>query len=70
MVTNRDVARQGLPYLTVPTARWRASSRLGCPFSIVRSISMLMRGSRSSAWKRRAPDDGVAVRATVTSQMW
>ncbi|EJK46583.1 hypothetical protein THAOC_34743 [Thalassiosira oceanica] len=29
---------------------------------------MLLRGSRSSAWKRRAPDDGVAARASVTSQ--
>ncbi|EJK76592.1 hypothetical protein THAOC_01635, partial [Thalassiosira oceanica] len=38
--------------------------------SIVRSISMLLRGSRSSAWKRRAPDDGVAACASVTSQRW
>ena len=38
--------------------------------SIVRSISMLLRGCRSSTWKRRAPDDGVAARASVTSQRW
>ena len=38
--------------------------------SIVRSISVLMHSSRSSAWKRRAPDDGVAARAIVASQRW
>ena len=38
--------------------------------SIVRSISMLLRGCRSSTWKSRAPDDGVAARASVTSQRW
>ena len=36
----------------------------------VRSISMLLRGCWSSTWKRRAPDGGVAARATVTSQRW
>ena len=38
--------------------------------SIVRSISMLLRGCWSSTWKRRAPDDDVAARASVTSQRW
>ncbi|EJK53628.1 hypothetical protein THAOC_26891, partial [Thalassiosira oceanica] len=56
-------------------SKWdRPYSEMACfvktrmSLSIVRSISMLLRGSRSSAWKRRAPDDGVAARASVTSQ--
>ena len=58
-------------------SKWdRPYSEMACfvktrmSLSIVRSISMLLRGSRSSAWKRRAPDDGVAARASVTSQRW
>ncbi|EJK51473.1 hypothetical protein THAOC_29349, partial [Thalassiosira oceanica] len=53
-------------------SKWdRPYSEMACfvktrmSLSIVRSISMLLRGSRSSAWKRRAPDDGVAARASV-----
>ena len=38
--------------------------------SIVRSISMLLRGCRSSTWKRRAPDYGVSARPSVTSLRW
>ena len=59
------------------SSKWdRPYSEMACfvktrmSLSIVRSISMLLRGSRSSTWKRRAPDDGVAARASVTSQRW
>jgi len=58
-------------------SKWdRPYSEMACfvktrmSLSIVRSISMLLRGCRSSTWKRRAPDDGVAARASVTSQRW
>ena len=58
-------------------SKWdRPYSEMACfvktrmSLSIVRSISMLLRGSRSSAWKRRAPNNSVAARASVTSQRW
>ena len=38
--------------------------------SIVRSISMLLRGSRSSTWRRRAPEDGVAYRGFQATERW
>jgi len=62
---------------SILASKWdRPYSEMACfvktrmSLSIVRSISMLMRGCRSSSWKRRAPDDGVAARATVASQRW
>ncbi|EJK70939.1 hypothetical protein THAOC_07664 [Thalassiosira oceanica] len=57
------------------------TSKWDCPYSkmacfvktwmslfIVRSISMLLRGSQSLAWRCRPPDNGVVARASVTSQ--
>ena len=38
--------------------------------SIVRSISMLLRGSRLSTWRRRAPEDGVAFRGYQATEQW
>ncbi|EJK69956.1 hypothetical protein THAOC_08734, partial [Thalassiosira oceanica] len=59
------------------TSKWdRPYSELACfvktrmSLSIVRSISMLLHGSRSSAWKRRAHNDCVTARASITSQRW
>ncbi|EJK74929.1 hypothetical protein THAOC_03365 [Thalassiosira oceanica] len=73
----RKEARAGEKrFASLPPAskRDRPYSEMACfvktwmSLSIVPLISMLLRGSRSSAWKRRPPDDGVAACASVTSQ--
>ncbi len=37
--------------------------------ALVRSNTLLLRGDRAMNWRRRAPDDGVGVRAAMTYQI-
>ncbi|EJK45882.1 hypothetical protein THAOC_35482 [Thalassiosira oceanica] len=50
-VHDKDEPASGI----VPTARWRASSRLGCPYpSCDRSTSFCVQSVLFAAWKRKA----------------